>query len=293
MADHTAIDPLFGTMADFDALLAGAHDRGIAVILDLVLNHTSDQHRWFLNSRSSRSDEHADWYLWRDPAGRTPTGRPKPPNNWVSFFGGPAWTWEPRREQFYMHTFLPEQPDLNWRAPAVRAAQLGVVRAWLDRGVDGFRLDVFNTFFKHPALPSNPPRRPGPRGWGRLRAWNHQLHVNDRDQPEQAGLLAELRAIVDEAPGRMTVGELFDGSPAVAASYSAPRHLVFDFGLLQQPWRADALAADIDEREAAFGPSAGRRWRSPTTTSPATPPAMPDLPTRPGTRSRRQRPRCS
>jgi alpha-glucosidase len=254
VADHSAIDPLFGTMADFDALLAGAHARGIAVLLDLVLNHTSDQHRWFLDSRSSRTGVHADWYLWRDPAGRTRAGRPKPPNNWVSFFGGSAWTWEPRRDQFYLHTFLPEQPDLNWRAPGVRAAQLAVVRTWLERGVDGFRLDVFNTFFKDAALPSNPPRRPAPRGWGWLRAWNRQLHVGDRDQPEQLDLLAELRAIVDEAPGRMTVGELFDGTPTIAARYAAPRHLVFDFRLVEQPWRADALAAAIDERESAFGP---------------------------------------
>ena len=254
VADHASIDPRFGTMADFNALLAGTHDRGMAVLLDLVLNHTSDQHAWFRASRSSRTGDHADWYLWRDPAGRTRTGRPKPPNNWVSFFGGSAWTWEPRRSQFYLHTFLPEQPDLNWRAPAVRAAQLAVVRTWLERGVDGFRLDVFNTFFKHETLPSNPPRRPGPRGWARLRAWNRQLHVHDMDQPEQLDLLAELRAIVDEAPGRMTVGELFGGSPAIAARYAAPRHLVFDFRLLEQPWRADALAAAIDEREAAFGP---------------------------------------
>jgi alpha-glucosidase len=257
VADHSAIDPLFGTTADFDRLVEAAHERGIAVILDLVLNHTSDQHRWFLDSRSGRFGEHADWYLWKDPAGRTRRGRPKPPNNWVSFFGGSAWEWEPRRGQFYLHTFLREQPDLNWRSPSVRAAQLEVVRTWLARGVDGFRLDVFNTFFKDAALPSNPPRRPRPRGWAQLRAWNHQVHLNDRDQPEQLDLLAELRAIVDQVPGRMTVGELFDGSPAIAARYSADRHLVFDFRLLEQPWRAGALAAAIDEREAAFGPD---RW---------------------------------
>lgn len=257
VADHSAIDPLFGTIADFDRLLSEAHRRRLAVILDLVLNHTSSEHRWFIDSRGSRTGRHADWYLWRDPIGRTRAGRPKPPNNWVSFFGGSAWEWEPRRGQFYMHTFLPEQPDLNWREPAVRTAQLDMIRGWLDRGVDGFRLDTFNCFFKHPDLPSNPRRRTGPRGWARLRAWNHQEHVNDKDQPDLRGFLAEFRAIVDEVPDRMTVGELFDGVPATAAEHTAPRHLVFDFRLLAQPWRAGALADAIDEREAAFGPD---RW---------------------------------
>ncbi len=257
VADHAAIDPRFGSMDDFDRLVAGAHERGLGIVLDLVLNHTSDRHRWFEDSRSSRTSEHADWYLWRDPVGRTRTGRPKQPNNWLSFFGGSGWTWEPRRGQFYYHTFLPEQPDLDWRTPAVRAAQLAVIRGWLDRGVDGFRLDVFNVFFKAADLASNPPARPGPKGWGRLRAWNRQDHVNDKDQPELGDFLRDLRAIVDERPGRMTVGELFAGSPAVAARYAEPGHLIFDFRLLERRWRADALAEAIDEREAAFGPD---RW---------------------------------
>ena len=252
VADHAAVDSLFGTLADFDRLVDAAHARGIAIVLDLVLNHTSHLHPWFLDSRRSRSGPRADWYLWRDPAGRTWSGRPGPPNNWTSFFGGPAWTWEPARGQFYLHTFLAEQPDLNWRAPAVRAAQLAVARGWLERGVDGFRLDVFNLFLRHPDLLSNPRRWPG--GW---RAWDRQRHVHDKDQPDLAGLLAELRAVVDEVPGRMTVGELFDGRPASAAELTAPGHLVFDFRLLAQPWRGDALAAAIDESEAAFGPD---RW---------------------------------
>ena len=164
------VDPVFGTEADFDRLVAEAHRRGIRLILDLVLNHTSDRHAWFEASRASRDNPHADWYLWRDPAGTGRDGAPLPPNNWVSFFGGRRWTWEPRRGQFYQHTFLAEQPDLNWRNPAVEAAQLAMVRGWLERGVDGFRLDVFNVFLKHPDLPSNPVRdgpdrvgTPGPR----------------------------------------------------------------------------------------------------------------------------------
>ena len=252
VADHAAIDPLFGTMDDFDRLVAAAHERGIAVILDMVLNHTSHLHSWFVDSRSSGASEHADWYLWRDPAGSR-FGRPAPPNNWVSYFGGSAWTWEPAREQFYMHTFLKEQPDLNWRNPAVRAAQLDMVRGWLDRGVDGLRLDVFNAFFKHPDLAGNPAPDPAPRGLAGLRGWNRQHHVNDKDQPELAAFLAELRALVDRAPGRMTVGELFDGTPGLAAGYAAPRHLIFDFGLMGRPWSAVPMADGIDAVETAFG----------------------------------------
>ena len=256
VSDHAAIDPLFGTMDDFERLVAGAHERGIGLILDLVMNHTSDRHPWFVDSRSSRTAEQAEWYIWRDPAGRR-RGRPIPPNNWVSYFGGSAWTWEPARGQFYLHTFLPEQPDLNWREPAVRAAQLAMIRAWLERGVDGFRLDVFNTFYKHPELLSNPPLVPSPQGLARLRAWNRQHHVHNKDQPELDDFLAEFRAIVDAVPGRMSVGELFDGPAALAARFAAPRHLIFDFGMTTARWAAEALAGAIDEREAAFGPE---RW---------------------------------
>lgn len=255
VADHAAIDPLFGTMDDFDRLMESAHARGLNVILDLVLNHTSSQHRWFIDSASSREAEYANWYLWRDPAGWR-GGGPIPPNNWLSFFGGSAWAWEPRRSQFYLHTFLSEQPDLNWREPAVRAAQLAMVRGWLARGVDGFRLDVFNTFYMDSGLASNPraPRRPTR---GAFRAWSRQVHLHDRNQPELADFLAELRAIVDLEPGRMTVGELFDDQIEVAATYAEPRHLIFDFGLIQTAWDARAMGLAIDGREAAFGPD---RW---------------------------------
>ena len=166
--DYTAIDPVFGTMDDFDRLVEGCHRRGIRLVLDLVMNHTSDQHPWFVRSRESRTGPFADFYLWRDPSGRDADGRPEPPNNWLSWFGGSAWAWEPRRAQFYLHTFLPEQPDVDWRDPGLRAEMWSMVRGWLDRGVDGFRLDVFNAFVKAADLPSNPviaSAVPGPRRW--------------------------------------------------------------------------------------------------------------------------------
>ena len=267
VSDHAAVDPRFGTLADFDRLVAEAHARDIRVILDLVMNHTSHESPWFRASRTSRTDPYADWYLWRDPKGNDRRGRPRPPNNWVSWFGGPAWTWEPARGQFYLHTFLPEQPDLNWRHPAVRAAMLDIVRFWLARGVDGFRLDVFNAFFKHRDLPDNPPRRV--HRWQRAgwRAWDRQEHIYDKDQPEMAGLLAEFRAILDAAPGRMSVGELFTGDPVRAASYAAPRHLIFDFRLIEQPWRADHLARPSRTRRRPAGLIAGPPSCSAITTS--------------------------
>jgi len=248
VADHAGIDPLFGTHDDFNRLVDEAHARGIRVILDLVMNHTSNLHPWFIESRLGRDNPKSDWYIWRDPRPGTGwPGRRARPNNWVSYFGGPAWTWDPRRGQFYLHTFLPEQPDLNWRNPEVRAAMLNMVRGWLDRGVDGFRLDVFNAFFKHVELPSNPRKVLG------RRAYDRQRHAYDKDQPELQEFLAEFRAIVDEGRGRMTVGELFAADPRKAGAYAAERHLVFDFHLIEQPWRADAFAEATAEREAIFG----------------------------------------
>jgi alpha-glucosidase len=251
VSDYVGVDPRYGTLADFDRLVEAAHARGVRIVMDLVLNHSSHRHAWFEASRASRDGPFADWYIWRDSPGRSLLGGRRPPNNWRSFFGGSAWTWDEGRQQFYLHTFLPEQPDLNWRHPEVRAAILDVVRTWLDRGVDGFRLDVFNTFFKDELLRSNP-RRIGRRG-----GWSWQRHVHDRDQPELVGLLAELRAIVDEQPGRMTVGELFDGRYAEAAAFIEPRHLVFDWVAISLPWSAAAFRRAISERDAGFGPD---RW---------------------------------
>ena len=251
VADYVAVDPRYGTLADFERLVAACHGRGIKVILDLVLNHSSHLHPWFQASRSSRTGPYADWYIWADSPGRTRLGRRRPPNNWRSWFGGSAWQWDDGRGQFYLHGFMPEQPDLNWRNPDVRTALLDVVRTWLARGVDGFRLDVFNLYLKDAALRSNP------RQVGRRSAWSRQRHVHERNQPELEGLLAELRALVDAEPGRMTVGELFDSTIAYGSAYSAPRHLVFDFLFTTVPWSAAAFREAIATREAAFGP---QRW---------------------------------
>jgi len=250
VSDHERVDPLFGSEADFDRLVDAAHRLGIRVVLDLVMNHTSDAHSWFQASRAGRHGEYADWYLWRDPAGYDAGGRPLPPNNWVSFFGGPGWQWDPARDQFYFHTFLAEQPELDWRATGVEAAQFRMVRGWLERGVDGFRLDVFNILLKHPDLPSNPAR-------AGASAWNRQVHLYDRDQPDFPALIGRFRAILDETPGRMSIGELFDGSTKTAAALTTDRHLVFDWELIEAPWTASAVRAAIEEREAAFGED---RW---------------------------------
>jgi alpha-glucosidase len=250
VSDHERVDPLFGPEEDFDRLVAEAHRRGIRVVLDLVMNHTSDAHRWFESSRVGRDGPFADWYLWRDPAGVGADGQPLPPNNWVSFFGGTGWEWEPRRGQLYFHTFMAEQPELNWRNGDVEEAQLRMVRGWLARGVDGFRLDVFNVFLKHPDLPSNP-TRPGRTPWDR------QVHLSDRDQPDFPAFIGRFRAILDEDPGRMSVGELFDGTVETAAGLTSGSHLVFDWALIEASWTASAVRAAIEAREEAFGDG---RW---------------------------------
>jgi alpha-glucosidase len=208
ISDYVDIDPRFGSLADFDLLLSEAHRRGIRIVLDLVLNHTSDQHAWFLESRSSRDNPKSDWYIWAPPSGsphfqrKWGESKRRAPNNWQSIFGGPAWTYVPERDQYYYHMFVPEQPDVNWRNPDVRKAILNVVRFWLDRDVDGFRLDVFNMYFKDELLRNNPPK-PG------LRAFDRQKHIYDCDHPEMIPLLQEMRSILDSYPERYAVGEPF------------------------------------------------------------------------------------
>jgi alpha-glucosidase len=230
VADYCAVDARYGTLEDFDTLVHKAHDRGIRIILDMVFNHTSDRHPWFLQSRSSRDNPYRDWYLWRD--GR----RGGPPNNWQATFGGGGWVFDGTTSQYYYHTFLKEQPDLNWRNPDVRKAVLDCYRFWLDRGVDGFRLDAFSVYFKDEGFRDNPPRLG-------LRGYDRQVHLYDCNQPEMYPFIAELRSLIDSDPERFLVGEPFNPdnfrpSPDNAASYVRPDglHEAFDFSMTACHW---------------------------------------------------------
>jgi alpha-glucosidase len=242
VSEYCDIDPKHGTLADFDRLVQEAHNRGIRIILDLVLNHTSDQHPWFQQSRSSKDNPYRDWYLWREGQGTT-----RPPNNWQSVFGGSAWQPDAATGEYYYHMFYREQPDLNWRNPAVRRALLDVFKFWLDRGVDGFRLDVFNLYFKDDRFRDNPPRLG-------LRGFDSQQHLYDCDRPEMLPLLREIRALLDSYPERYAVGETFLSSPWKAASYCAPGllHAAFDFSFLECPWRPARFLAAIQRWEEAL-----------------------------------------
>lgn len=214
VSNYVDIDSRFGSLADFDLLLSEAHKRDIRIVLDLVLNHTSDQHVWFIESRSSRNNPKADWYLWQDEI----------PNDWQSIFGGGAWAYAPERDQYYYHMFVPEQPDVNWRNPDVRKAMLDVVRFWLDRGADGFRLDVFNLYFKDTQLRENP------RKFG-IRAFDRQHHIYDCDQPEMIPLLQELRGVLDSYSDRYTIGETFISTREKIVKYAGEDklHAAFNF----------------------------------------------------------------
>jgi len=201
VSDHTAIDPIFGTMDDFDAMIARAHALGLRVLIDQVWSHTSDKHSWFTQSRVSRTNPAADWYVWADASADG-----TPPNNWLSVFGGAAWTWEPRRRQYYLHHFLSHQPQLNLHNAEVQDALLETGRFWLDRGVDGFRLDAIDFFTHDPALRSNPavpPGRPAP-----AKLFGQQVHLHDMMQPQTHGFLARIRELTDAYPGAVALGEV-------------------------------------------------------------------------------------
>jgi alpha-glucosidase len=217
VVDHCAVDPRQGTLADADRLIAAAHARGLRVLLDLVGGHTSDLHPWFQAGRRSRTAPTADWYVWADPA---PDGTP--PNNWLSVFGGSAWTWEPRRRQYYLHHFLPSQPTLNLHCEEVVEALLSIARFWLDRGADGFRLDAVDFLTHDPALRSNPAAAP----WGGVvppKLFALQDHRHDMIQPDTLPVLRRLRALLDEYPGAVALGEVSsqDGAYERIAGYTA------------------------------------------------------------------------
>jgi alpha-glucosidase len=255
ISDYTGIDPLFGTLDDFDALVASAHDRGLKVILDLVPNHTSDQHPWFVESRSSKDNPKRDWYIWRD--GR---GEGAPPNNWLSEFGGSSWEFDERTGQYYYHAFLRSQPDLNWRNPKVRYAIHDVMRFWLRRGVDGFRVDVMWHLVKDQLLrdnPENPDYVPGRQPYERL------IPLYSTDRPEVHAVVAELRRVIDEFDDRVLIGEIYLPSDKLVAYYGrhlTGAHLPFNFALISTPWTAQAIAEFIDDYEKALPPGAWPNW---------------------------------
>ncbi|MFH1524733.1 MAG: alpha-glucosidase [Chloroflexota bacterium] len=258
VSDYCDIDPRFGTLVDFDRLVTEAHRRGIRVVMDMVMNHTSDQHAWFKESRSSRDNPKRNWYIWRPPTSLhlSPFSKKKGgckgvPNNWQASFGGKTWEYDPLTGEYYLHLFTKEQPDVNWRNPEVRKAQLDAFRFWMEHGVDGFRLDVFNAYFKHPDLPNNPPK------FG-LRGFDRQRHIYDIDQPEMMPLLNELRALLDSFPERYAVGETYFATPQKTISYCGPDklHAAFSFDFtsadLKYPWNPEWVMKQISRREKTF-----------------------------------------
>lgn len=234
VSDYCDVDPMFGTLGDFDHLVETAHRLGLRVMIDLVLSHTSDQHPWFAESKSSKDNAKADWYVWADPK---PDGNP--PNNWLSIFGGPAWQWDAKRQQYYLHNFLTEQPDLNFHTPAVQDALLDVAKFWLERGVDGFRLDTINFYVHDKQLRDNPPLAPEHRNATiapQVNPYNHQEHLYDKNQPENLAFLRKLRAVM-EPYGAAAVGEVGDAQKGleILGEYTAGddlMHMCYAFEFL-------------------------------------------------------------
>ena len=249
VTDYCGIDLVFGTLEDFDRLLTEIHGRGLKMILDFVPNHTSDRHPWFLESRSSRENPKRDWYLWRDE-----------PNNWMSNFGGSGWQRDEATGQYYYHSFLKEQPDLNWRNPAVREAMYDALRFWLERGVDGFRVDVMWLMIKDDHYRDNPPNPgylPGDSDGHRF------LTTYNANQPEVHDVVAEIRSVVDAYPERVLIGEIYLPVPQLMTYYGTDlkgANLPFNFQLLQCAWSATAVAMAILEYDAALPTGAWPNW---------------------------------
>ena len=260
VADYCGVDPLYGDLAAFDRLVARAHGLGLRVVVDWVPNHSSDRHPWFCESRASRDTSRRDWYVWRDA---TPDGGP--PNNWLSAFGGPAWTWDDATGQFYLHSFLPSQPDTNWRSPALRAALRETLRFWMDRGVDGFRIDTAVHIAKDPLFRDNPPEPRPDAGHKPVTAYERQQHVRDRAHPDVHGFFRTFRETVDTHDGpdghrreRALFGEIHLGHdlPQWASYFGTPEapelHVPLNFGLLGTPWTAAGLRAHVEAIEAVL-----------------------------------------
>lgn len=255
ISDYCGIHPLFGTMQDFDELLQETHAREMKLILDLVPNHTSDEHPWFLESRSSKDNPKRDWYIWEDAK---PDGAA--PNNWLSVFGGSAWEWDEKTQQYYYHAFHKKQPDLNWRNPEVQEAMLDVMRFWLDKGVDGFRVDVMWHMIKDKQLRDNPVNP----DYNPLELPFRQLYPTySTDQPEVHDIVRKMRDVLDSYNERMMIGEIYLPIHKLVTYYGRENkgaHLPFNFQLLALPWDALQIASAIDEYEGALPPEGWPNW---------------------------------
>ena len=235
VSDYRAVDPQFGTLEDFQALIDDAHRLGLKVMIDLVISHTSDQHPWFAESRSSRDNARADWYVWADAKADGTA-----PNNWLSIFGGPAWEWDTNRRQYYLHNFLASQPDLNFHNPRMRTALLDVTRFWLELGVDGFRLDTINFYFHSQSLKDNPALPQSARNASiapEVNPYNFQDHLYDKSQPENLDFLRDFRAVLDQFPAAAAVGEVGDAQRGleIVAQYTSGSdkvHMCYSFDFL-------------------------------------------------------------
>lgn len=257
VSDHRDVDPMFGTLADFDRLTEMAHGLGLKVMIDLVLSHTSSEHPWFAESSADRDNPRADWYVWADPK---PDGGP--PNNWLSIFGGPAWRWGPERRQYYLHNFLASQPDLNLHHPDAAEAQLDVARFWLDRGVDGFRLDTINFFFADGKLRDNPPLAPERRNATiapEANPYNYQEHLYSKNRPENLDFLRKFRAAMDEYPAIAALGEVGDAQRGleILGEYTGGGdkiHMCYAFEFLAgEPLESDRVAEVYRELDRVAG----------------------------------------
>ncbi|WP_187261895.1 alpha-amylase family glycosyl hydrolase [Pontibacter beigongshangensis] len=255
ISDYQGIHQLFGTMEDFDKLLEEVHRRGMKLILDLVPNHTSYQHPWFLESRSSRDNPKRDWYIWHDAL---PDG--SEPNNWLSVFGGSGWEWDETTQQYYYHAFLKEQPDLNWRNPEVQEAMMNVMRFWLDKGVDGFRVDVMWHMVKDNQFRDNPPN---PNYEPHMATYEQLIPAYSTDQPEVHDIVRKMRAVLDEYDERMMIGEIYLPIQKLMTYYGNENngaHLPFNFLLLSLQWEAQLIASNIDMYEGALPEGGWPNW---------------------------------
>jgi alpha-glucosidase len=255
ISDYKNVHSPFGSMDDFDALLQQAHEKGLKVILDLVPNHTSNQHPWFLESRSSRNNPKRDWYIWKDGCEDGSA-----PNNWLSVFGGSAWEWDKATGQYYYHAFLKEQPDLNWRNLEVQTAMLDVMRFWLEKGADGFRVDVMWHMIKDTQFRDNPIN---PDYKSHMATYEQLLPVYSTDQPEVHDIVQKMRKVLDDYSDRMMIGEIYLPIHKLITYYGPQNngaHLPFNFMLLSLEWNAQAIAAAIAEYEGALPQNAWPNW---------------------------------